>query len=151
MTFLRQKLGSEVNRRIQFVAEFIVSRNHFSKSENLKVQLQLSREKVLLIKAEVLACVLRHEVFLFAFLKGKKSRIACFRRRMVYWRMVNSYGLSARLASWILGVEEAEIRKNLGKVYTTLKLKERPLIISARVLQLTKTQNNNWRMLIAEG
>jgi hypothetical protein len=123
MTLISDTLGPDRMRRIRLIAGQVAFKRYRQKLKcSTTPKSQLEDDFLVGVHAKLLEKALVHEVFLFELLRSKKSRLATFRRRMIYWRMINSYGLSLEMASSILEKKPTAIREGLRGAQISLKV-----------------------------
>lgn len=142
MNLIKKTIGADKEQIIHSVAKQITLRKYLhNPNSSRSLVAQLKNEMIARGYTQLMEKALRHEVFLYETLRNKRSRLSTFRRRMVYWRMTHSYGLSIEMTSLILGKNRAAIRQGIGKAYVTLKAKASQRETLVPLEQVKKTEN----------
>jgi hypothetical protein len=119
---IRSRHKHDRNTRIHTIAEHIISKRNPPRTEGKRG----TRQKILdnensIQETTSFESILKKEATIYDNLRGKRSNISMLRRRMMYWRLFRSYGLTIQMISCLLDVNQSTARKRVGEAYLHLK------------------------------
>jgi metal-responsive CopG/Arc/MetJ family transcriptional regulator len=125
---IRSRHKPERNSRIHTIAEHIISKRNPQKQKGLRGTRQKIQDNEDSIQETTsFETILEKEATIYDKLRGKRSNISMLRRRMMYWRLFRSYGLTIQMIACLLDVSQPTARKRVGEAYLHLKTaRQRP-------------------------
>ena len=120
---IASKDKSNRNTRIHTIADSLISKRNplKAKGERRTSQMIMDDQNVIQERTTALESVLRKEVSIYDNLRGKRSKVSTLRRRMMYWRLFRSYGLTIQMIAFLLDVSQSTARKRVGEAYVQIK------------------------------
>jgi hypothetical protein len=117
------------NKRIHIIAHNLISKRNLSKAkgERRTSQTIMDEENIIQERTAALEDVLTKEVSICDNLRGKRNKVSTLRRRMMYWRLFRSYGLTIQMIAFLLGVSQSTARKRVGEAYVRIKRSDQTL------------------------
>ena len=111
------------NTRIHTIADSLISKRNplKAKGERRTSQVIMDDQNIIQERTTALESVLRKEVNIYDNLRGKRSKVSTLRRRMIYWRLFRSYGLTIQMIALLLDVSQSIARKRVGEAYVQIK------------------------------
>lgn len=132
---IKSRHKSDRNARIHTIAEHMISTRNPLKREGKRG----TRQKILdnensFQDTTSFESILEKEAAIYDSLRGKRSNISTLRRKIMYWRLFRSYGLTIQMISCLLDVSPSTARKRVGEAY--LRLKTAPQLPEPNIIKL---------------
>jgi hypothetical protein len=109
--------------RIHIIADNLVSKRNLLKAKGKRriSQMIIDDENFVQERVTSLESILEKEASIYDDLRGRRSKISALRRRMMYWRLFRSYGLTIQMIASFLDVSQSTARKRVGEAYVHIK------------------------------